>query len=101
MQGQDCLAATISYIIRKALPTKRTGGFGSTEKRVSWQIAVKDQRPSLKLQVNGIKIEDLMDTRADITIISQKSWNSNFKRFIYFFLEFGKLSQIKTKRGMG
>lgn len=50
-----------------------------------WQTAVNDQRPKFKLQVSGIEIEDLVDTRADITIISQESWNSNFERVIYSF----------------
>jgi hypothetical protein len=33
-------------------------------------------RSKLKLQVNGIETDDVVDTRADITIISQKCWNS-------------------------
>jgi hypothetical protein len=36
-----------------------------------WQTVVNNKRPKLKLQVNDIEI-DLVDTRADLTIISQK-----------------------------
>ena len=34
-----------------------------------------DQRPKLNLQVNSIEIKKLVDTGADVTIISQKFWN--------------------------
>ena len=59
------------YITGKATPVERTGGSGCTEKYVFWQTVVNNKRPKLKLQVNDIEI-DLVDTRADLTIISQK-----------------------------
>lgn len=47
---------------------------------------VNDQRPKLKLQVNAVEIEDLVDSRTDITIILQTLviLNGHFKRFIEF-----------------
>lgn len=33
-------------------------------------------RPKLKSQVNGTETNGLVDTGADVIIISQKSWNS-------------------------
>ena len=47
---------------------------GETRKQVFWQIAISDQRPKLKIQINGIEIEGLVDIGTDITIISPKSW---------------------------
>lgn len=33
-----------------------------------------DQWPKLKVLINNIKIEEKVDNRADVTIISPKSW---------------------------
>ena len=57
-----------------------------------WKPVVSDQRQKLKLQVNGIEIEGLVDTGADI--ISFCNQNGHFERFKQF-LGIGKLSQIK------
>lgn len=43
----------------------------------SWQAAINDQGTKLKVQINGIKIESLVETESDVTIISPKSWHSN------------------------
>lgn len=44
---------------------------GSEEiKQVFWQTGTNGQRPKLKIQINGIEIESLVDTGAEITIIS-------------------------------
>ena len=63
------------YIKGKAAQVERTGGFGSAGKPVFWQTIVNDQRTKLKFQVNGVEIEDLVDTGADVTIISQNYCN--------------------------
>ena len=39
-----------------------------------WQTTINDQRPKLKIQINGIEIEGLVDTGGDVTIMSPKSW---------------------------
>jgi hypothetical protein len=59
---------------------------------VLWKPVVSDQRQKLKLQVNGIEIEDLVDTGADI--ISFCNQNGHFERFKQF-LGIGMLSQIQ------
>lgn len=43
---------------------------------VFWRTVVYDERSELKQQVNGIEIEGLVGTGADVTIISERSWNS-------------------------
>lgn len=52
-----------------------------------WESVINDQRPKLKLQVNGIEIVGLVDTGTDITIIYQKSCiqDGHFQRFIHSF----------------
>jgi hypothetical protein len=40
---------------------------------VFWQTTINDQRPKLKIQINGIEIEGLVDMGADVSIISPKS----------------------------
>lgn len=61
------------YIKGKATPIQRAEWFGSTGKCVFWKSVVNNQRPKLNFPVNKIEVEGLMDTGADITIISQKS----------------------------
>ena len=56
------------YIKSKVAPIERTGDLGSPGKCVLWQTVVNDQRPKLMLQMNGIDIEGLVDTRADVSI---------------------------------
>ena len=48
------------------------------------------------VQMNGIDIEGLVDTGADVSILSQKSWNLDWPlQRIYTFIRIGKLSQIR------
>ena len=61
------------YIKSKVAPIERTGDLGSPGKYVFWKTVVNDQRPKLMVQMNGIVIEVLVDTRADVSILSQKS----------------------------
>ena len=55
------------YIKGKAALVERTRAFGSPGKLVIWQ------RLKLMVQMNGIDIEGLVDIRADVSILSQKS----------------------------
>ena len=41
-----------------------------SEKRIFWQTSIEDQRPKLKILVNNIEIEGMVDTGADVIIIS-------------------------------
>lgn len=72
------------FLKGKSAPVEKTEGFGSTGKCVLWQMKVNDQRPKLKLQVNGGEIEGLVDTRADLTIISPNLGiqDGHFRMFI-------------------
>ena len=63
------------YIKSKVAPIERTGDLGSPGKYVFWKTVVNDQRPKLMVQMNGIDIEGLVDIRADVSILSQKSWS--------------------------
>ena len=70
---------------------------GSPGKYVFWKTVVNDQRPKLMVQMNGIDIEGLVDTGADVTIISPKSWNSGYplQQAYTQLTGIGRLSQIK------
>jgi len=54
---------------------ERTAAFESTGKHVFYQTEVNDQRSKLMIQLNAVEIEGMLDTRADISIIAQTSWN--------------------------
>lgn len=75
----------------------RAGRFGSTGKRVFWQTVINDERPKLKIKLNGIEIEGLLDSSADVPIISQESWNPNWplQRVSIQFSGIGTVSNIR------
>ena len=50
------------------------GGFGSTGKQVYWQTFVSDSRPTLSVYINNKQFSGLIDTGADVSIISKKHW---------------------------
>lgn len=60
------------YVKCKATPVERTGAFESKGTCVFWKTIVNDLRPKLIIQINGIKIESLVDTEADVSIMSHK-----------------------------
>ena len=53
-----------------ALPNERTGGFGSTGRHIFWKMLIKDSRPVLSLIIQKKNFEGLVDTGADISVIS-------------------------------
>ena len=57
---------------------ERTKNSGETIKQVFWQTSINEQRPKLKIWINNIIIEALIDTGADVTIISSESWHPNW-----------------------
>lgn len=67
------------------------------KKQVFCQTTINDKRPRLKLQLDRIEIKDLINTEANITIISQDSWNTawSFQRVATELLGTGTLSQVK------
>lgn len=75
----------------------RTGRFGSTGKRAFWQTVINDERPKLKIKLNGIEIEGLLDSGADVPIISQELWNPNWplQRVSIQFSGIGTVSNVR------
>lgn len=71
--------------------------FGSPGKCVFWQTMVNDQRPKLMVQMHGIDIDGLVDTRADVNILAQKSWSPywSLQKVRTQFIGIGELSQIR------
>ena len=70
----DCIAQLLlllPYITTSKSHMKRTGGFGSTGKQVYWQTFVSDSRPTLSVYVNNKQFSGLVDTGADVSIISK------------------------------
>ena len=57
-----------------ALPNERIGGFGSTGRHIFWEMLIKDSRPVLSLIIQGNNFEGLVDTGADVSVISSQQW---------------------------
>lgn len=56
-----------------AASVEKTKISGDIRKQVFWRIAIRDQSSKLKIQINEVATESLVDTEADVTIISPKS----------------------------
>ena len=54
-------------------------------KHIYWKTSINDQRPKLRVRVNDIVMEELLDTGAEVTIITPKSWHPDWplKRQIF------------------
>lgn len=63
----------LPHIASKAIPEKRKGGFGSTDTSGFWQTHL-GQRPQLTVMINGQPFQGLLDTGADVSIISKSTW---------------------------
>lgn len=85
------------YIKGKAAPVEGTGAYGSTGKMYVWQAVANDQRPKLMIQMNDVDIEGLVNTGADLSILSQNSWNPNWlhQKVYTQFIGLGKLSRVR------
>ena len=46
-------------------------------KHIFWQTSINDQRPKLRVCINGIVIVGLIDTGVDVSIITPESWHPN------------------------
>ena len=60
-----------------------------------WQISINDQRPKLKVYINDIVIEGLLDIVVDVTIIPPESWHSDWPLQEADIQFQGTLSQVK------
>lgn len=69
----------------------------NTIKQIFWQTSINEQRPKLRIRINGLVLEGLVDTGADVTIITPKSWHPNWplQEVDVQLLGIGTLSQIK------
>ena len=61
---------------RKFIRTEKNSG--KIVKRIFWQTSINEQRPKLKVQVNGVSIAGLLETEADCSIISPESWHPSW-----------------------
>ena len=57
-----------------ALPNERTGGFGSTGQHIFWEMLINDSRPLMSLIIEDKQFERLVDTGADVSVISLQQW---------------------------
>ena len=63
---------------------KRTiieGWIKNSGKAINWafgQTSINEQRPKLKIWINNVVIEGLVDTHADVTMISSEIWYQNW-----------------------
>jgi hypothetical protein len=89
------------FLKGKSAPVEKTEGFGSTGKCVLWQMKVNDQRPKLKLQVNGGEIEGLVDTRADLSFPQILEFRMATSECLYKVYRNWKMISNKTKCTMG
>ena len=46
-------------------------------KHIFWQTSMNDQRPKLRVRINGIVIVGLIDTGVDVSSITLESWHPN------------------------
>ena len=66
-------------------------------KHIFWQTSINDQRPKLRVCINGIFIEGLLDTGVDVSIITPESWHPNWplQEADVQLLGIGTISQVK------
>ena len=47
-------------------------------KCIFWKTSINDQRPKLRVSINGIFIEDLLNVGADVSNTTLESWHENW-----------------------
>ena len=80
--ARECIAQILllPYHPFLALPNERTGGFGSTGRHIFWEMLIKDSRPVLSLIIQGNNFEGLVDTGADVSVISSQQWPQDWEK---------------------
>ena len=80
--ARECIAQIllVPYHPFLALSNKRTGGFRSTGQNIFWEMLIRDSRPVLSLIIQGNNFEGLVDTGADISVISSQQWPREEKK---------------------
>jgi hypothetical protein len=65
----------LPYISTSKSSNVRHGGFGSTNKQINYSSLIQEQnRPLCTLKINGKTFTGLLDSGADISIISSNQW---------------------------
>ena len=69
----------------------------NTTKRIFWQTSINEERPKLKVRVDNIYIQGLVDTGADVSIITPQSWHPRWplRAVDMEFLGIGTISKVK------
>lgn len=72
----DCIAQLLllPYVSFPKIDQPRQGGFGSIGKKIFWETLINDQRPTSMLKIQDIEFLGLIDTGADVSIISLRTW---------------------------
>lgn len=67
------------------------------QNQIFWQTFIENQRPKLRILINNIEIEGMVDTGVDFPFISPKSWPATWplQEVDIQFQGVGTLSQIK------
>ena len=63
-----------------ALPNERIGGFRNTGRHIFWEMLIKDSRPVLSLIIQRKNFKGLLDTGADVSIISSQQWPQDWEK---------------------
>ena len=59
---------------------ERVSGFGSTGKSILWEMLINDSHPLMSLIIEGKQFEGLVDTGADVSVISLQQWPNDWKK---------------------
>ena len=63
-----------------ALPNERIGGFRNTGRHIFWEMLIKDSRPVLSLIIQRKNFKGLLNTGADVSIISSQQWPQDWEK---------------------
>ena len=69
----------------------------NTTKRIFWQTSTNEERTKLKVWVDNIYIQGLVDMEADVSIITPQSWHARWplQEVDIQFLGIGTLLKVK------
>ena len=59
---------------------KKVNGFESTRKNIFWEMLINDSRPLMSLIIEGKQFEGLVDTGADVSVISLQQRPNDWKK---------------------
>ena len=63
-----------------ALPNERIGGFRNTGQHIFWEMLIKDSRPVLSLIIQRKNFKGLLNTGADVSIISSQQGPQDWEK---------------------